>query len=127
MTTSEAANLLSDARPLTPQGADFLLDIREILLKKGHPGDCVQCFFGLLGNLDRPGVLAPLRHWLETNLEVAVEIDGETRETIAVNFGNSRNLNDYCLRMVDLVRNDRSYQEESIRLRFQYRAEAEPV
>ena len=125
MTSSEAAQLLSGARPRNPQGADFLLDIREILLEKGHPGDCVQCFFGLLGNLDRPGALAPLRHWLEQNLEVAVEIDGETRETMPVSFGNSRTLNDYCLRMVDLVRNDRSYQEDSIRLRFQYRGEAQ--
>ncbi|GHC50634.1 hypothetical protein [Roseibacillus persicicus] len=121
MESSEVNELLSQARPQTSEGADLLLDLRDLLLNDGHPGTCVQCFFSLLGNLDRPGSLTPLRIWLEEHLEVAVRINGETRERFPVRFGKSRNLQDYCENTFEFIRSDRSYQEDKIHLSFQYR------
>ena len=120
MVNLDVNQLLPKARHLTPEGADLVLDLRELLLKRGHPGDCVQCFFGLLGNLDRPGSLAPLRHWLESNLEVAVEINQQIRETLPVRFGKTSSLNDYCQHVASLIRKDRNYTEKRITLSFQY-------
>ncbi len=121
MDAATVNDLIADARPLTPEGADFVLDLRELLLTKGHAGSCVQCFFGLLGDLNRPGSLLPLRHWLEAHLEVAVKVDGETREPIPFAIGTSKNLNEYCKQIFSLIREDRRYDEEMIRLNFQYR------
>ncbi len=121
MTAENVHKLLSHAKPLTPEGADLVLDLREILLGNGHPGDCVQCFFALLGNLEQPRALAPLRHWLETHLEVSVRINGEHRESLPVHLKDSHDLIDYCHKITDIIRNDRTYSEERIELSFEYR------
>lgn len=120
MTPLKFQQLLSGAKPLTPEGADLVLDLREILLENGHAGTCVSCFFSLLGDLEQPGVLNPLKHWLEAHLVVAVQINGETRERLPVKLGNAKNLQDYCLGMVGTIRNDRAYEEDKIHLSFQY-------
>lgn len=124
MQPEKFGQLLAQAKPLTPEGADLILDLRELLLNGGHPGTCVQCFFALLGNLERPSALSPLRHWLEKSLEVAVSINGETRETLPVSLSGSRNLVDYCEQVTDLIRNDRSYSENQIELTFRYRSDS---
>lgn len=108
--------------PATAEGADFLLDMRELLLSRGHPGTCVKCFFGLLGDLRRPGALAPLRHWLEQNLEVAVTIGGEVVEALPVRLDLSADLRDFCERTIATVRHDRAYDAERIELGFRYKA-----
>jgi len=120
MDKAKVNQLLPKARPLTPEGADLFLDLRELLLENGHPGDCVQCFFNLLDNLDRPESLIPLRHWLESNIEIAVEINEQTRETFPVRFGKTKSLSDYCQRIFNIIREDRAYTERNILLSFQY-------
>jgi hypothetical protein len=120
MNFAEVNELLNEARPLTPEGADLILDLRELLLNDGHPGSCVQCFFSLLGSLDQPGCLTPLRLWFESHLEIAVRIDGDIRERFPVRFGKTKNLRDYCQKTVDLMRTDRAYTETEIHLSFQY-------
>lgn len=112
--------LLNQARPSTSEGIDHLLDLRELLLNDGHPGSCVQCFFSLLGDLDRPASLRPLRTWLEDHLEIAVRIDGEVMERFPVRFGKSQNLHQFCKHTAEVIRNDRSYRAENIHLSFQY-------
>ena len=120
MSPLEFQKLLSKAVPLTPEGADLVLDLRQTLLEKGHPGTCVQCFFSLLGSLQRPGALNPLKHWLESHLVVAVRIDGKIREHFPVRIGNTRSLEDYCQKTAQIIRTDRAYKEEQIFLSFQY-------
>lgn len=120
MAPEKVNQLLAQAVPLTPEGVDIILDLREFLLEKGHPGDCVQCFFALLGNLEQPRSLTPLRLWLESNLEVSVRINGKLRETLPVNLQDYRNLSDYCQTVVDFVRQDRVYSEKKIELSFEY-------
>ncbi len=120
METQQVDQLLAQAVPLTPEGVDLILDLRQVLLEKGHPGDCVKCFFALLGNLQQPRVLNPLRVWLESNLEVSVRINGKLRETLPVDLDNYRNLSDYCQTIVNLIRQDRAYSEKKIELSFDY-------
>ena len=117
-------DLLSTANPSTSEGADFLLDLRELLLSRGHAGKCVHCFFGLLGDLGKPGALAPLRHWLEQNLEVAVTIDDEVVEVLPVSLDQSKSLEEFCHRAMDTVRYDRSYDAKRIEMEFRYRDSA---
>ena len=121
MDAATVNDLIADARPLTPEGADFVLNFRDLLSSGGHAGSCLQCFFGLLGDLNRPGSLLPLRHLLEAQLEVAVKVDGETREPIPFAIGTSKNLNEYCEQIFPLICEDRKYDAEVIRLNFQYR------
>lgn len=120
MNFDQVNQLLNQARPRTSEAADLLLDLRDLLLNDGHPGSCVQCFFSLLGNLDHPGSLKPLRVWFEDHLEIAVRIDGEVQERFPVRFGKSRNLRQFCADTAQVIRNDRSYRAENIHLSFQY-------
>ena len=120
MNFNDVNELLSNANPQTSEGADLLLDLRELLLNDGHPGSCVQCFFSLLGNLDRPGSLAPLSLWFESHLHVAVRIDGEVVEHFPVRFGKCRSLRGYCKKTIETVRTDRAYPAEQIHLSFEY-------
>lgn len=126
MTPEKANKLLSQVGPLTPEGADAILDLRQYLLEKGHPGDCVKCFFALQGNLKRPTNLKALRLWLEANLEVSVRINGELRETLPVNLDNCHNLSDYCQTVVKVIRQDRAYPDKRIELSFAYQGSSTP-
>lgn len=107
--------------PATSEVADFLLDLRELLLSGGHPGKCVKCFFGLLGDLHQPGALKPLGHWLERHLEVSVEADGCEVDRLPVHLDDAGDLDGFCQRTMDLVRMDRAYQGQHLRLSFCYK------
>ncbi len=120
MSPHEVDLLLSQARPLTPRGADLVLDLRQLLLDQGHPGDCVHCFFSLLGDLKQPAALRPLKTWLENHLEIAVKVDDELKETLPVEFNLSQNLHDYCHHVIETVQQDRAYQGQKIQLAFSY-------
>ncbi len=117
-------HLLTAIVPRTPEGADHLLDLRELLMNRGHPGKCVRCFFALLGDLHAPGALRPLRHWLEENIEVTVSIDGRTVETLLFHLSPDDSLEGYCQRTIRTVREDRAYHQPTITLGFRYREPA---
>ncbi|MDP0492228.1 MAG: hypothetical protein Q7Q71_14355 [Verrucomicrobiota bacterium JB023] len=124
MTGSEIDTLLAHAIPKTPAGVDVLLDIRENLKERGHPGQCVGCFFSLLKDMHSPEGLRPLRIWLEENLEIAVRVDGEEAEFLPVMLGKSRSLREYCEKAIELIRLDRAYDAQRIHLSFRYRQQA---
>ena len=124
MKFNDVDKLLKQAVPHTSEGADLLLDLRVLLINDGHPGSCVQCFISLLGSLDRPGGLTPLRHWFESHIQVAVHINGETVEYFPVRFGQSKDLVDYCNKTITMMREDRTYSAKQIRLSFEYVATA---
>lgn len=115
-------SLLLNVIPKTSAGADLVLDLRDLLMTRGHPGKCVRCFFGLLGQLDRPGALLPLRHWLEQNIEVEVRADGEIAETFPVNLEASDDIHGYCERTIRSMCEDRAYSARRLDLSFRYRA-----
>ena len=76
----EIDGLLLPLAPVLAKQADAILDLRELLMSKGHPGKCVRCFFQLFtaASANRSALprLAPLIAWLEANLEISVRADG---------------------------------------------------
>lgn len=124
MTPTKVQKLLQTVTPTTSEGADLLLDLRQLLLSEGHPGKCVRCFFGLLGDLRQPGALKPLRHWLERHLEVEVTAGGREIDVLPVRLDHAADLEAFCHRAIQTVRFDRSFTDSRIALRFRYKAAA---
>lgn len=122
VTRTDLQPLLESITPTTSEGADLLLDLRQLLLSDGHPGKCVRCFFGLLGDLRQPGALKPLRHWLERHLEIEVSAGGSELEVLPVRLGGVTDLESYCHRAIATVREDRAFAEERIHLRFRFKS-----
>ncbi|MCH7224717.1 hypothetical protein [Haloferula sp. A504] len=116
--------LLPTVTPTTSKGADLLLDLRDLLLSHGHPGKCVSCFFGLLGDLRQPGALKPLRHWLEQHLEVEVSAGGREIDVLPVRLDEAADLESFCHQAIKTVRFDRSFRDRRIQLRFRYKSAA---
>jgi len=124
VTAAEIQKLLPTVAPTTSEGADMLLDLRELLLQGGHPGKCVRCFFGLLGDLRQPGALLPLRHWLENHLEIEVSADGREIDVLPVRLDRAADLEGYCHKAMDIIRNDRAFDAAQIAMRFRYKCAA---
>ncbi len=122
----EIDSLLLPLAPVLAKEADAILDLRELLMSKGHPGKCVRCFFQLFtaaGSSAMPR-MAPLIAWLETNLEIAVRADGKELETLPVKLRRTDDLESFCLRSIDEIRLDRGYAVRRLDLAFRYKAAA---
>ena len=124
MSTSALHQALSSVHPLTSEGADALLDLREQLMSGGHPGSCIKCFFTLLGDLQRPGALQPLQRLLEERFEVEVTTDSERLEALPLHLEGGRDLESFCMRTMETVRMDRAYTERRITLRLRRKKDA---
>lgn len=124
MQAHEVKSLLGSLIPKTPEGADLVLDLRELLLSKGHPGKCVRCFFGLLGDLGQPAALLPLRHWLEENLEVEVSATGQEIERMPVKLDQARSLEMFCHKAMETVQMDRAFSYPQITMSLRYKQSA---
>ena len=119
-------HLLLPLAPVLAKEADAILDLRDLLISKGHPGKCVRCFFRLFaaaGSDDLP-MLAPLRTWMEENLEISVRADGAELETLPVKLRRQEGLEAFCLRSIRNVRMDRSYRAQRLDLAFRYKGQA---
>jgi len=106
--------------------ADAILDLRELLLSGGHPGKCVRCFFRLFEAQTRKGfpLLAPLRHWLESHVEIVVSSESAVLEALPLRFSADENLEDFCQRSIREIQLDRSYKAKRIAMKFRYKAAA---
>jgi hypothetical protein len=106
--------------------ADTILDLRELLLSGGHPGKCVRCFFRLFDSGTSKGfpVLAPLRRWLETNVEIVVTSGARLLEALPLHFAGEENLEEFCQRSMQHVRMDRGYDAKQIGMKFRYKIAA---
>lgn len=104
--------------------ADAILDLRELLVRQGHPGKCVRCFFQLFeaaGSELQPR-LAPLQAFLEKHMEIAVRNEGVELESLPLILGKDEDLESFCLRSIQHVRMDRAYQNGRLELAFRYKA-----
>jgi hypothetical protein len=123
---NEIDGLLLPLAPVLAKEADAILDLRELLMSKGHPGKCVRCFFQLFtaaGSAAMPR-MAPLVAWLEANLEIAVRADGKELETLPVKLRSSDDLESFCLRSIEKIRLDRDYPVRRLDLAFRYKVAA---
>lgn len=95
-------------------------------MSKGHPGKCVRCFFQLFTAAGKEALprLAPLKAWLEANLEISVKADGRDLETLPVKLRPGEDLESFCLRSIKQVRFDRGYTAKRVNMAFRYKAAA---
>lgn len=106
--------------------ADVLLDLRELLMQRGHPGKCVRCFFHLFqaaGERHRPRLDA-LQTWLERHLEISVSSEGRLLEVQPLELQAEESLEGFCRRAIERVRWDRGYRSSRLELAFRYKAAA---
>lgn len=99
----------------------MLLDLRALLLAKGHAGKCVRCFFGLLGDMNQTGSLSPLKHWLEHHVEVEITANGEPLGVLPLRLGQHQDLDSFCHAAIDTLRYDRVWAHERMDLRLRYK------
>lgn len=106
--------------------ADSVLDLRDLLVSQGHPGKCVKCFFRIFEAAGREGAarLAPLRHWLEQNVLIAVRAGGRELETLPFTPQDHESLEDFCMRAIRVIRLDRGYSQQQLDLAFRYKTAA---
>lgn len=123
MNSATIDRALAGIVPTTSEGADLLLDLRQLLLDQGHPGKCVRCFFGLLGDLRQPGALRPIRLWLERNLEIVVNAGNRELEALPLELSASDDLEDFCQQAIRVVREDRAFADRELTLRFRFKSE----
>lgn len=124
---AEIDGLLLPLAPVLAKEADAILDLRELLMSKGHPGKCVRCFFQLFsaaaGSSAMPR-LKPLMAWLEKNLEISVRADGVELERLPVNLRGAVDLESFCIRSIEELRFDRGYNARRVDMAFRYKAVA---
>jgi hypothetical protein len=118
--------LLLPLGPMLAAEADTLLDLRELMIVKGHPGKCVRCFLQLFtaAGTDSMPKLTPLRTWIERHFEISVSADGRELEALPITFRPGDDLEAFCLRSIRKMRLDRSYPAKRLDLSFRYKKAA---
>lgn len=122
----EIDEMLKPLAPFLAREADAILDLRELIARQGHPGKCVKCFFRLFEAAGEPALpkLAPLRKWLEGNVEICVRGDGLELESRPLALASSESLEAFCLRSIHEIRMDRGYGARRVELAFRYKTAA---
>lgn len=98
--------------------ADALLDLRDAVLARRDAGDCLGCYFKILGYYGErsPGRVTPLRQWLEAHLELVARVPGVGElERIPLRL-ESEDLEGFCVGMMNRIREERSYPYSMIEL-----------
>lgn len=119
----EIDGLLRPLASALAKEADVLLDLRELLMQRGHPGKCVKCFFQLFqaaGKEYRPRLDA-LQTWLETHLEISVSSEGRVLEVLPLELQAGEDLESFCLSAIKRMRLDRGYHASRVDLTFRYK------
>ncbi|MGC4013840.1 MAG: hypothetical protein QM755_04885 [Luteolibacter sp.] len=118
--------LASLARPFRGC-ADTLLDLRECACDERRVGSCVKAYFDLQEEApDQKEAcvgLTGFRHWLEDHLEIAV-LDGTSSaclETWPLTLAGENDLEAFCRKAMDRLRDDRCHQASLIHLEFRFR------
>lgn len=100
--------------------ADWILNLYEMARGTSrHPGQCVSCFYALLGAASREKRLAlePLRRWIEQNLEIEVRAGEEEAGVLPVLL-EEPDLESFCHQAMTRVREDAVIDAPRIALRF---------
>ena len=102
--------------------ADCLLQLHEMTAQPHPPGECVRCFYRLLAQADdsRRPALTPLRQWIETHIEIAVEADCRDALRFPVALEDD-DLESFCQRAMHRVREDTVIDSPIVRLALCYR------
>jgi len=93
------------------RAADEILDLREAVLRRSDPGDCLCCYFGIfdVAKAKDPTPLQQLRHWLEENL-VVVARDGQAREIERLPVSlHQEDMESFCREVMAEFQTNRNY------------------
>lgn len=111
------------AAPLRHQ-ADTLLTLRECALRRTLPGRCVSCYFRLATSARPEADLAPLRSWLESEIEiVAKDASAQVLETLPLRLEGD-DLETCCRQTMDAMRDDRVHPTALLALSFRFKHSA---
>jgi hypothetical protein len=119
-TLEDALHLIA---PRFSKQADTLLDLHHYGVKRQHPGKCVDCYFRLYADAAPAELqnLAPLREWLERNIEI---VAADQRQNLLEKFPlrlDSRDLESFCRNIIQILRNDRAFPTPAISLDFAFK------
>jgi len=128
--SEEKSNVLPEEviRPLCEpfqREADRVLDLYAMTQSGIHPGKCVQCFYRLLqvARPEQAGSLAPLRTWIEENIEVAIFAGESPAGSFPVRL-DSPDLEHFCGEAMRRVQMDIVTPEVPVELAFSLKASA---
>jgi len=116
--TQSIDHLLAPVASSFKNAADDILDLREAVLTRSDPGDCVNCYFKIfdIAKAKDPTPLQQLRHWLENNL-VVVARDGQARELERLPVSlHHEDMESFCREVMNEFRDNRSYANSMIEL-----------
>ncbi|MFW6218003.1 MAG: hypothetical protein ACOC4K_03310 [Verrucomicrobiota bacterium] len=115
-------HLLAPVAQVCRHAADDILDLREALMTRSDPGECVQCYFKIFDVLRTrdPAPLQKLRDWLESHL-VVVARDGKARELerlpVSLHQGD---MESFCRELMNEFHHNRSYPNTLIELQLHF-------
>lgn len=124
MPTKQIDDLIRPVAKQVPFCADAILDLRTALVSRQHPGKCVDCFFKILApanQIEKTNSIAPLKNWLEENLEIVVKDDSTSElERLSVILLED-DLETFCQKVMAQIHYDRNYASRRISLHFVYK------
>lgn len=124
MVTQQIDDLIKPVAREVPFCANAILDLRTELLNRQHPGKCVACFFKIFApvcRMEKANTLAPLKIWLEENMEIVVKDDSTSElERLPINLLED-DLETFCQKVMAQIHHDRSYASRQISLHFAYK------
>lgn len=105
--------------------ADNVLDLYAMTQNAIHPGKCVQCFYRLLqaAQPEQTQSLAPLRSWIEENIEVSIFAGDAPAGRFPVRL-DQPDLEQFCDEAMRRVRLDVVAPEGPVELAFSFKASA---
>ncbi len=109
--------------------ADDILDLRQSVLDRSDPGDCVQCYFKIfdVAKAKDPAPLRNLRDWLESNL-VVVARDASSRELERLPVSlDHEDMESFCREVMEEIRLNRCYEGSLIELSLRFDDSGDPV
>lgn len=117
--------LSSLCRPYA-HASDTMLALHEMTrARPAHPGECVKCFFRLKGMKPREtsGALQHFHRWLESNVEIKVQVDEREQGTMPL-FLDGSSLEEFCTQTMQRAREDRADTATKVFLELCFREEA---
>jgi hypothetical protein len=124
MIIEQIEDLINPVAKQMPFCADTILDLRTALINGQHPGKCVACFFKILApacRIEKVNAVAPLKDWLEKNLEIVVKDDSTLElERLSVNLLED-DLETFCQKVMMQIHYDRNYANRQLSLHFAYK------
>ena len=123
---AEIDHLLAPVAKACRHVSNEILDLREAVMTRSNPGDCVNCYFKIYDVLahQNQSALTHLRQWLEKHL-IVIAKDEEARvlERLPISLHHS-DMESFCHEVMEEFRMNRSYANTLIELSLHFSEES---